>query len=481
MTTPITRLALGLATLFVAFSAQGERLTVSLNGTWEIEESREAEVVPASFLHRGPVPGLANLARPGFAGVDDFYSRELIANRVRAKLFPESWRTNYWQGKVNQERNYFWYRRTFKAPTARSVALLKVNKAQFGTAVWLNGRKVGEHAGCFTAGYFHLEKAIRWGEENTLVVRIGAHPAVLPDTYPTGTDFEKIKWTPGIYDAVSLIVCDNPVIRSVQVAPRLASSEVVVQTVVENLGPATSIALEQRVRTWKGHKVVAIAAPERLNLGAGESRTITQTVAVPEARLWSPEDPFLYEVETRTGGDSTLTRFGMREFRFDSATRRAYLNGRVYYLRGSNITLHRFFEDPLCQDLPWKETWVRRLLGELPRQMHWNYFRFCIGPVPDRWLEICDEAGLLIQNEFFVWTGGPGWYPGYSRSYDLEEMIRQYREWLRDNWNHPSVVVWDANNETRDDIFGKQIIPAVPARPVEPPVGKQLQPASRTR
>jgi hypothetical protein len=95
--------------------------------------------------------------------------------------------------------------------------------------------------------------------------------------------------------------------------------------------------------------------------------------------------------------------------------------------------------------------------------MHWNYFRFCIGPVPDRWFDICDEAGLLIQNEFFVWTGGPGWYKGYSRSYDSDEMIRQYKDWMRDNWNHPSVAVWDANNETKNDIFGSKIIPAVRA------------------
>ena len=95
--------------------------------------------------------------------------------------------------------------------------------------------------------------------------------------------------------------------------------------------------------------------------------------------------------------------------------------------------------------------------------MHWNYFRFCIGPVPDRWLDICDEEGLLIQNEFFVWTGGPGWYQGYSRTHDADEMIRQYQDWMRDNWNHPSVAVWDANNETKDDIFGAKIIPAVRA------------------
>ena len=86
--------------------------------------------------------------------------------------------------------------------------------------------------------------------------------------------------------------------------------------------------------------------------------------------------------------------------------------------------------------------------------MHWNAFRFCIGPVPDRWLEIADEAGLLIQNEFFVWTGAPewGWPPG--RTYDVPEMIRQYTDWMRDNWNHPSVAVWDANNETKDAVFG---------------------------
>ena len=43
------------------------------------------------------------------------------------------------------------------------LALLKINKAQFGTAVWLNGEKVGEHFGCFSAGYFDLTEAMHWG------------------------------------------------------------------------------------------------------------------------------------------------------------------------------------------------------------------------------------------------------------------------------------------------------------------------------
>jgi hypothetical protein len=459
-------LAVTAASLLGGTLAHAGRQTVSLDGPWQIADSVAADEMPTVFSSTVPVPGLANLARPAFPNVDDFYSREHLANRIRAKLAPEEWLTNYWKGKINQDRNYFWYRRTFRAPAAEAVAMLKISKAQFGTAVWLNGRKLGEYAGCYTASYFHLEPVIRWNAENTLVIRIGAHPAVLPDTYPTGSDFEKIKWTPGIYDSVSLLFCDNPLITSVQVAPRIASGDILVQTQVKNCGQAgVQTALSHRVKTWKGGRRVAAPAPEALVLQPGEEKTITQTVPIPEARLWSPEDPFLYVLESSTGGDSLSTRFGMREFRFDSATKRAYLNNQVYYLRGSNITLHRFFEDPLCKDLPWREAWVRQLLGSVPKKMHWNYFRFCIGPVPDRWLEICDEVGLLIQNEFFVWTGGPGWYKGYSRDHDPEEMIRQYKDWMRDNWNHPSVVVWDANNETKSGLFGEKIIPAV--RPLD--------------
>ena len=166
-------------------------------------------------------------------------------------------------------------------------------------------------------------------------------------------------------------------------------------------------------------------------------------------------------LETSTGGDSATTRFGMREFHFDTASQRAYLNGRVYFMRGSNITLHRFFEDPLSGTLPWDEAWVRKLLVDIPHEMHWNSFRFCIGPVPDRWLEIADEAGLLIQNEYFVWTGNSWHGPENQVHFDIQQMIQEYKEWMRDNWNHPSVVIWDANNETGDPAFGEKIIPAV--------------------
>ncbi|MGH7972600.1 MAG: hypothetical protein ACREIC_28135, partial [Limisphaerales bacterium] len=382
------RCALGL--VFAAFAggscictaAPDGRQTVSLDGWWQIDESVSAEEQPSQFRHRVPVPGLVHLAKPAFPDVDDFQSQELIANRIRRGELPETARVQT-PGITRQSRNYFWYRKDFEAGVPRAAAILKINKAQFGTAVWLNGQRLGEYSGCFSASYFNLTGAIHWHARNELLIRVGAHPAVLPVSYPAGTDFEKLKWTPGIYDSVSVYFCDNPVIESIQVAPRLDTCEVVVQTRMRNYGARRAVVLDQRVKPFRASGSAIKVEPLKLELEAGEEKVVRQRIAIPNPRLWSPEDPFLYLLETSTGGDNVTTRFGMREFHSDSRSQRFYLNGKPYYLRGSNITLHRFFEDPDCGDLPWNEAWVRKLLIQIPKRMHWNAFRFCIGPVPD--------------------------------------------------------------------------------------------------
>jgi beta-galactosidase len=446
---------------FALPSCCAERIILSLDGEWDITDSKTADTLPAHFDHKIPVPGLVHSSTPPFVGVDLFDSRQVIQNRVSQGKLPQTALVQN-AGVSRQDRNWFWYHRSFEISVKRSAAVLRINKAQFGATVWLNGTKVGEHLPCFSAAVFDVARAIRWSGKNDLVVRIGAHPGMLPASVSAGTDFEKNRWTPGIYDSVSLQLSDNPVIESVQVAPHLADSSIVVQTKLRNDSNAvSSFRLTHGVHAWKSPAAVVSAPPQAISLRPSEVRTVTQTIRIPNPKLWWPEDPNLYVLETNTGGDSASTRFGMREFRFDTPTKRAYLNGRVYFLRGSNITLHRFFEDPKSGTLPWNEQWVRKLLVTIPRQMHWNSFRFCIGPVPDKWLDIADEAGLLIQNEYFVWTGNNWHGPENQVHFNAAEMITEYSEWMRDNWNHPSVVMWDANNETWDPMFGEQIIPAV--------------------
>jgi hypothetical protein len=301
----------GIFILFLSGSlVAAERTTLSLDGTWDIEDSVSPDQMPAAFHHHVPVPGLAHLSVPAFPDVDQFESYENHQDRVQFNRSPGPENMDKSTvGISRQKRNYFWYRKIFKAPGRREVALLKVNKAQFGTAVWLNGKKIGEHLGCFSPGYFDLTDTLRWDQDNVLVIRIGAHPGVLPPTVPAGIDGEKTNWTPGIYDSVSLRLADNPVIESVQVVPQLTPSQIVVQTVVRNYGGARSFRLVNRVE--------GRTAEEQVQVGAGEEKTLLQRIPMPGARLWAPESPNLYTLETSTGTDNVTTRFGMREFRFD--------------------------------------------------------------------------------------------------------------------------------------------------------------------
>lgn len=433
-----------------AMAAEG-RSTISLNGKWQIEESVERTDIPKEFTHTVPVPGLVNLAEPAFPQVDWFASREYM-NRFGSKypwdngLPISSKKRPIVQkpviGVPIQDRNYFWYRRSFKIDTKRDVVLLQISKSQFGTAVFLNGKPVGENMSCWTSCNFNLADAIHWQGENELLVRIGAHPAVLPENIIGGGAYSsKHKWTPGIYDEVKLILCDNPAIETIQVAPQLSSSEAIVQTKVKNYSSKpVEFTLSHTIRTWKEGRETAHIPEQREQIEGGGEKTFTQTVRIPDARLWSPEDPFLYELESRTGGDSQRTRFGMREYRFDNNKGLGSLNGKTYYLRGGNIELWLHAEDPLCGNTPWDRAWVKKLIADIPKQLQWNSFRFSLSPVPQMWLDIADEEGILVQLEPIVWGTRPQW--------DVQEVITEYSRWMRDNWNHPSVFMWDCNNET---------------------------------
>lgn len=444
------KLLLILSSVFLALPINAQREIVNLNGVWDIEESISASKVPSKFTHQVEVPGLANMASPNFEGVDKFYSKEYYSNYwakptlVKLDINPDTMKIGY----SFQKRNYLWYRRSFESRPGYEAVILKINKAQFGTMVLVNGKKAGEYNGCFSAQYCNITSLLKKKGQNEVIIRIGAHPGVLPPSVPAGNDFEKRHWTPGIYDDVSVIFTNYPYIETLQVAPDIHKNEIVVQTVVVS-GPRNGqVKLSAKITEWKSGKEVADATNDFTADGSPKS-TFTFRMAIKDAKLWSPDNPFLYNLSITTGSDNVKTRFGMREFRFDTPTKRAYLNDKLIFLRGSNITLHRFFDDSLCMRHPWEEKWVRKLLTDLPAKYNWNSFRFCIGPVPDKWFDIADELGLLIQNEYFIWSYRPYW--------DRNILKGHLTDWMKDCWNHPSVAWWDINNETRETILTELI------------------------
>jgi hypothetical protein len=420
-----------------AHAGDSARRVLSLDGTWQIAEGA-MDKAPASFDHAVQVPGLVSLAEPPFQNPPG----PPVADR---RQIPQK----------DPYRDAFWYRRTFtlEGPLP-AVARLKVRKAMFGAEVILNGMNLGYHAPCFTPGYFDATAALRTGE-NVLLVRVGADRDAVTAAVPSGFDFEKQRYIPGIFDSVELILSGTPHVLSAQAAPDVARGSVRVQAVILNAGAPCRRPIRFVVREAKSGRTAATLLSAEMAINPGVETTLDVEVPIPGCRLWSPEDPFLYELAVDSGSDVLRTRFGMREFRFDPDTRTALLNGKPYYMRGSNFTLYRFFEDSECGNRPWSREWVR-LLHSRVKEMHWNCLRYCIGFPPEQWYDDADELGILIQDEFPVWFGGPGWsnYPGDLKS---PELAREYAEWMRERWNHPSVVIWDASNETTSDQTGPAV------------------------
>jgi len=409
----------------------GRRRSILLDGVWEVAEG-SLDVMPDKFVRKVPVPGLVDMADPAF--IDP-------GPRVAER--------HLWDQK-DHRRDAFWYRRTFELTgPIPAVSLLKVSKAMFGTRVFLNGNLLGDHLPCFTPGFFDARAALKSGL-NTLVVRIGADRAAVVGRAESAHDGEKDRYIPGIFDSIELILSGTPHIEKVQIVPDIDNHSVSAHVWLQYAnGPATE-KLQVTVRESSTGRVAGTSESE-VSAPAGDSpQEVIVSVPIRNCRLWTPEDPFLYQLEVRGSADSLQTRFGMRSFHFDVANGNAILNGRPYFMRGTNVTLYRFFEDPLRGDKPWREDWVRRLHKSF-RDMHWNSVRYSISFPPEAWYRIADEEGILIQDEFPIWTGDT------AGRHDADELAVEYREWMEDRRNHPSVVIWDGANETRDPAIASAI------------------------
>jgi hypothetical protein len=358
-------------------------------------------------------------------------------------------------GKKESEkhRQAFWYRRSFKVDgPLPAVARLKIHKARYGTRVFLNGKLLGEHLPCFTPAVLDVREHLKGdGQQNELLVRVGAWREAVSRSIPDGWDFEKIRYIPGIYDSVELILSGAPYVENIQTVPDLEKKAVRVVATIRNPGQPVETKVACRVSEAAGGKAVGAAESAAVQFEAGKKQTVDVTVPIDGCRLWSPEDPFLYRVEVSTGADTLAVRFGMRSFAFDPKTKQAVLNGKPYPLRGTNVCIYRFFEDPTRGDRPWREEWVRRL-HKVFRNMHWNSARYCIGFPPEKWYDIADEEGLLIQDEFPIWYLDK--WPAELKS---DQLVKEYTEWMRERWNHPCVVIWDAQNETKTTETGAAI------------------------
>ncbi|GHT70301.1 hypothetical protein AGMMS50239_38510 [Bacteroidia bacterium] len=385
-----------------------QRVVVSLNGQWQI--AKTGGELPDVFTATTSVPGVVDLAVPALDTV----------------------------GTAYRDSSWYWHKRTFDlASTNFDVIRLKIFKAKYQTKVYINGQFTGENAFCFTPSYFDVKPFLKpAGQPNEIVIGIGSK-AEMPDSIPNGTDGEKIKYIPGIYDNVEITLSKRPFINNIQCVPDIKNEKLRVVAEIETDTPEALTLTYTVSKSKSGGKVASKTVSPKATLKDGYA-VVDFEIDMKGAKLWTPETPFLYELALSTGADDKRVQFGMRSFRFDAERKIALLNEKPYYLRGTNVCIFRFFEDPDRGTLPWNTEWTVAL-HEKFKDMHWEMARYCIGFPPERWYEVCDSIGFMIQDEYPIW--------GVS-SFKVPQIAEEYRRWVRERWNHPSVVIWDAQNET---------------------------------
>ncbi|MDZ7314731.1 MAG: glycoside hydrolase family 2 [candidate division KSB1 bacterium] len=443
--------ALAFACFSVAFGSD-PRYMMPLNGTWQFDQTKTA-FPPSRFGRIIPVPGLIHLAQPP---IDQY-------NKLYAKSKTPLNKTDHRVLDLQYEPRYNWYRRQVEIPASfRGLqAVLTIKKSQYVTQVFINGMDAGSSIECYTPIDLPVTSFLRFDKANEIMIRVGDRAWLLAQAAGS-TDKEKVNYLPGIWDDVELSFTDFLRVHRALVLPSLKNRRAVVKLLIRNFNPAQQMYGDPMEDSCLVRISVCEKASGNKVIGPIEKKlqTVRDNLTFVELILpfdqphpWSPEDPFLYRAQIelltadRRVSDSVAETFGMRDF--ERRGKFFYLNGERRLLRGTNITLHRFFEDPDCRDLPWNRAWVTKLLAHYPKQLHWNAMRICVGIAPDFWYDIADSVGLMLQNEWLYWQDH-GW----------DEQIRaEYTNWVWSDGSHPSIVIWDAINENWNDYIGNFLIP----------------------
>ena len=342
------------------------------------------------------------------------------------------------------EHDRIWYRRSFEVPRkwrGRRL-LLHFGAVDFEATVWVNGKKIGQHRGGYDAFSFDITDALNPTGSNELIV--SAWDPTDAGTQPRGKQVRRPNgiWytsTSGIWQTVWLEPVNAAHITGLTITPDVDHSAVTVRPLTTKmLGICT---VEVTVRD--GGKVVY-----RASLSPGGQITMP----IKQARLWSPEDPHLYNLVAslklgRRTVDKVESYFGMRKISLGKDERgftRLLLNNKPYFQFGP---LDQGFWPDGLYTAPTDE--ALRYDIEMTKKLGFNLARKHVKIEPDRWYYWCDKLGLLVWQDMpsgDEFIGGKD--PDITRS---PESAKEYEQELtalvQGRGNHPCIVMWVPYNE----------------------------------
>ncbi|WP_218579349.1 glycoside hydrolase family 2 protein [Phytohabitans houttuyneae] len=341
---------------------------------------------------------------------------------------------------ANDNRNYLFYRRTFTVPAGWSGRRVQLHfgAVDWQSTVWVNGVQVGTHSGGYDAFTFDVTPQLNGGT-NEVVVKVwdpsdtrqnGSLPPIGKQTKtPNG-----IFYTPssGIWQTVWLEPTPTSSISSVDLYPNLSNNTIRVR--VFTRGDVT------------GHTVLAEALNGTTVVGSATGGFAEFAVPVPNARRWTPDDPFLYNLRVTLRNasgaqvDRTTHYFGMRQISVGmvNGVLRPLLNGQFVFQTG---TLDQGYWPDGVYTAPTDAALAFDL--QKHKDLGFNMVRKHIKVEPQRWFYHADRLGLLVWQDVPSLTA-QDINPDNAQQAQFEA---EAREIVNEHRSSPSVVAYTVYNE----------------------------------
>src|ERR1017187_9833908 len=338
-----------------------------------------------------------------------------------------------------------WYRKSFRLPSGYSGRriLLQFDGVYECSDVWINGQHLGSRPYGFITFAYDLSPYLHSGEQqNVVAVRVdNSHQPNL--RWYSGSGIYRHTWL--IHTGPVYIDQWGTGITTPQITQQNATVEVTTR-VKNQLAQAAPCKLSTTIVDANGSALQADDAEAQIS--AGGEHVFVQRIAVTRPRLWSPDRPTLYsarQVLQHQGqqADATSTAFGIRSVAFD-ADKGFLLNGERVKLNG--VCLH---DDGAAVGVAVPiRIWERRF--ELLKKMGCNAIRASHNPKAPEFFDLCDRMGFLVMAEAFD-EGRERKAPeyGYHRYFD-EWAVRDLKDMIARDRNHPCIVIWSAGNEVPD-------------------------------
>ncbi len=344
-------------------------------------------------------------------------------NTQRADLF-------FYEGPVWYERNF-----TYQPREQRRV-FLRVGAANYRSWFWVNGKKVCEHEGGFTAFACEVTSAIHSGD-NFIVAAVDntRHE----DNVPT---LETDWWNyGGLTREVSLIEVPDQFIDQYDL--HLSRSEdSVIEGWVHVMGAQQGAAVTVKISDLHGE-----AAGKVDENGRAPIRLIAQGL-----EKWTPESPKLYTVELLAGEDAIHELMGFRTVEVRGTD--ILLNGKAIFLRG--VSVHA--EAPYRTGRAYSDKDAETLLG-WAKELGCNFARLAHYPHDETMLRAADRMGVLIWSENPVY-----WALQFDNPKVLDKAESQLDEEIGTSRNHAAIILWSMANETPNNPARTQFIETLAGR-----------------